>query len=130
MNEPSDTISVEQRHIDAGTPNECWSCPVALAVREHIGMNSAPCDGILTEFPNDLLQVEVNYYVTVSVRETDIERKWSVPKVRAFEALFDEHVEAKPFTFELIGLTDWLSSVRAADAAVDAAADASTGEQQ
>jgi hypothetical protein len=111
-------IEVTQKHIDEGDQQECATCPVALAVRDALGLTEPPVVVLgLTDYPTSAFRVEVSYYVTVLQRASQQQRSWSIPEVREFVANFDADErcgpELQPFTFDLPGLEEFIAECKA-----------------
>lgn len=74
-------ISVEQKHIKHGVNASCRECPIALAVKEQMGIEST------------------------LVRSDEIVTSFMVQKLprsaQRFIAAFDKHKPVKPFRFRL-----------------------------
>lgn len=83
------TISVEQRHINAGHRDSCYFCPISLAIKEIIGD------------PDEIIFVgETDYHRGYCGDKSNPIRK--LPKeARAFIRAFDAGRSVKPFSFVL-----------------------------
>jgi hypothetical protein len=86
-------IQVTQEHIDHGTRNSCYECPVALALHENLlGKN----------------EVRVIHYIEI-IGE-DVSLKYKLPdSVVHFIKRFDKGIKVEPFEFELTNqLPSWV----------------------
>lgn len=79
------TITVTQADIDAGTPGNCWSCAVAIALKRVFG----DCRPKVTI---DMISIIRNAHTTV----------WDTPvEVVYFITDVDHKFPVKPITFQL-----------------------------
>lgn len=77
-------IEVKQEHIDNGTANQYWGCPIALAVREQTAFNNAAI-GTSEWYPSGVLGSQ-----------------WDLPEIATkFIGKFDKRKPVQPFSFEL-----------------------------
>ena len=85
------TISITQKHIDAGVPGSCDNHPVALAVRESTGMLCIANTNAIEWGQRDALRCgypHEHYMCTPSA-------------VREFMDRYDEGLPVEPISFEL-----------------------------
>lgn len=80
-------IEVTQKHIDNGKSEDCYSCPIALAVSEHL---------------HEYVEAHVMHgsvsFLPITGRDTVTKLPF---EVRDFINEFDEGGEVEPFSFEL-----------------------------
>jgi len=81
-------MQVRQEHIDKGIREKCGSCPIALAINEHL------VDGVISNVRYsrvDLVKNEV--YLVEELRLP--------PEASRFIRSFDNGEQVQPFSFEL-----------------------------
>lgn len=86
------TINVTQDHIEAGFPDNCHNCPVALALNRATGHKwtvEREYAGLMNSKTGTLMYPEVRVIFPLSVRE--------------FTRNFDQGNPVSPFSFEI----DW-----------------------
>lgn len=77
-------INVTSNHIKRGKPENCESCPIALAVREQLHWSKAET------------------YVSDNIGSVDRHVHYRLPeKAKRFMDRFDNALSVKPFTFNL-----------------------------
>ena len=80
-------IKVTQEHIEKGKKNNCWRCPIALAIAEASG----GCR-IAVLFEHYVIEDEARTARTLPVEAI------------SFIASFDAGLPVAPFEFEIVGL--------------------------
>lgn len=90
-------VRVKQKHIDKGWPLDQCNCPVALAVKEILGMDSG-CDCMLTKqfvlVNDDCIEVWNNGELETKYRATK--------KLHKFISAFDSGKFVKPTVFKFV----------------------------
>lgn len=85
-------IHVTQKHVDAGKANDCWRCPVALALSDVL---MEPWKPIVSGW--GVTFVDTVLVVSREVKEFPLE-------LHCFIDNFDDGIPVEPFSFEIHGM--------------------------
>ena len=92
------TYEVTQDHIDAGTKDDCYFCPVALAFKEHVGGRISVSRGFMSS----------SIHLSEYARDANLKIYYFSDKLRAWIMRFDECRPVKPITVAVIGTNVYL----------------------
>lgn len=88
-------IEVKQEHIDRGERDDCFGCPVVLAIMEATGTS------VKTEHPEDYRFGSITVGVSSKIIVIDDEEMPTPGPVRRRINHYDRTGKMKPFKFEL-----------------------------